>query len=196
MNGYFTIEKIYKEELTVKDSKFISFLYPINSKNEFKEILDLLWKKHPKARHICYAYIIDQNDFHYYDDGEPNGTAGLKIYSALKIKNLSRCALFVVRYFGGTKLGTGLLAKAYFDSSIKVINSANIVEKYFTKEIILNLDYHLYQRIKNIIKDFSVYEPIACFTDKIELKVFVKPENLENFIKTMKEFNLKIIFNE
>ena len=196
MSCYFTIEKIYREELTVKDSKFISLLYPLSSKSEFKIILDLLWKEHPKARHICYAYILDQNDFHYYDDGEPNGTAGIKIYSALKIKNLSKCALFVVRYFGGTKLGTGPLARAYFDSSIKVISSANIVQKYVVKEIMLSLDYHLYQRIKNIIKDFSVYEPITNFTDKIELNVFVEPEKLEDFLKTMKDFNLNVIIKE
>jgi uncharacterized YigZ family protein len=187
MSSYFTIESVFKSELEVKDSKFIGLLYPINSKEEFEKNLDLLWKEHPKARHICYAYIIDEKNFHYYDDGEPSGTAGIRIYTALKIKKLERCALFVVRYFGGTKLGTGPLAKAYFDVSMNVINSAKIVEKFLTKEVNLILDYSEFERLKNFLIEYSVYEPLINYTDKINIKLFIEVEKVKSFFELLRE---------
>lgn len=196
MSSYFSINKNYKEELVVKDSKFISFLFPITSKSEFENILNQLWKEHPKARHICYAYILDENNFHYYDDGEPSGTAGMRIYSALKFKNLSRCALFVVRYFGGTKLGAGPLARAYFDASMKVINSAEIVEKFVTKTVRIKVKYELFEKIKRALKNLSSYEPEIQFSEVVEMKVFVDPGKIEELIDLLQQYNLEFIIED
>lgn len=196
MSSYFSINKNYKEELVVKDSKFISFLFPITSKSEFENILNQLWKEHPKARHICYAYILDENNFHYYDDGEPSGTAGMRIYSALKFKNLSRCALFVVRYFGGTKLGAGPLARAYFDASMKVINSAEIVEKFVTKPVRIKVKYELFEKIKRALKNLSSYEPEIQFSEVVEMKVFVDPGKIEELIDLLQQYNLEFIIED
>lgn len=196
MSSYFSINKNYKEELVVKDSKFISFLFPITSKSEFENILNQLWKEHPKARHICYAYILDENNFHYYDDGEPSGTAGMRIYSALKFKNLSRCALFVVRYFGGTKLGAGPLARAYFDASMKVINSAEIVEKFVTKPVRIKVKYELFEKLKRALKNLSSYEPEIQFSEVVEMKVFVDPEKIEELIDLLQQYNLEFIIED
>lgn len=196
MSSYFSINKNYKEELVVKDSKFISFLFPITSKSEFENILNQLWKEHPKARHICYAYILDENNFHYYDDGEPSGTAGMRIYSALKFKNLSRCALFVVRYFGGTKLGAGPLARAYFDASMKVINSAEIVEKFVTKTVRIKVKYELFEKLKRALKNLSSYEPEIQFSEVVEMKVFVDPEKIEELIDLLQQYNLEFIIED
>lgn len=196
MSSYFSINKNYKEELVVKDSKFISFLFPITSKSEFENILNQLWKEHPKARHICYAYILDENNFHYYDDGEPSGTAGMRIYSALKFKNLSRCALFVVRYFGGTKLGAGPLARAYFDASMKVINSAEIVEKFVTKPVRIKVKYELFEKIKRALKNLSSYEPEIQFSEVVEMKVFVDTEKTEELIDLLQQYNLEFIIED
>ncbi len=191
MDTYFTVEKVYKQEIEVKDSKFISLLYPINSKEDFKSILNKLWEEHPRARHICYAYIIDEKTFHYYDDGEPSGSAGIRIYKALKIKNLTKVALFVIRYFGGTKLGTGPLAKAYFDASMNVLNSADIVKKYLTVEYYLNLDYNQFEKLKRFINHYSVYSPEIKYAEKIEIKVFIKASETVNFQNFLKELNIK-----
>lgn len=196
MSSYFSINKNYKEELVVKDSKFISFLFPITSKSEFENILNQLWKEHPKARHICYAYILDENNFHYYDDGEPSGTAGMRIYSALKFKNLSRCALFVVRYFGGTKLGAGPLARAYFDASMKVINSAEIVEKFVTKPVRIKVKYELFEKLKRALKNLSSYEPEIQFSEVVEMKVFVDTEKIKELIDLLQQYNLEFIIED
>ena len=90
----------------IKKSKFISYYYEIESVEDAKKILDLLKKEHKKARHIPYAYKVN-NTASKSDDKEPNNTAGLPLYQLLEHKNLDNVLIAVVRYFGGTKLGAG-----------------------------------------------------------------------------------------
>lgn len=105
----------------IKKSKFYSYSFKINSKDEFNKILTLLQKEHKKASHICYAYnYINANgivESKYYDDGEPKGTAGIPIYSIIEKNNLKNIVIFVVRYFGGVKLGAGPLIRSYIRSA-------------------------------------------------------------------------------
>ena len=102
----------------INKSKFYAYLYEINRVEEFKNLLEKLKKEHKKATHICYAYIVDDEGAKEkaYDDGEPKGTAGLPMLNVLKKKNLRNIAVFVVRYFGGVKLGAGGLVRAYTKS--------------------------------------------------------------------------------
>jgi len=110
------MEKEYYYEIS--KSKFYSYLYEIDKIDDFKTKLEALKKEHKKATHICYAYIIDDNGSKEkaYDDGEPKGTAGMPILNVLKRKSLRNVAVFVVRYFGGVKLGAGGLVRAYTKS--------------------------------------------------------------------------------
>lgn len=107
--------------LEVKKSKFIAYYFELNSKDEAKEILENLRKENKKARHIPYAYILD-NTAAKSDDKEPNGTSGMPIYLTLEQKNLKNRAIYIVRYFGGIKLGASGLTRAYREAANKVIN--------------------------------------------------------------------------
>lgn len=104
-------EGIYKE----KGSRFLSYACHINSVEEAKAIVSRLKKEHHKARHVCFAYRLGKNGEIYRaaDDGEPSGTAGRPILRCLESKNLTDSMVAVVRYFGGTLLGTGGLMRAY-----------------------------------------------------------------------------------
>ncbi|AWX42769.1 proline dipeptidase pepQ [Metamycoplasma cloacale] len=108
----------------IKKSKFISYLFNINSKEEAKEILNNLRKEHPKAKHIVYAYLIN-NDLEisngYTDDREPKGVAGIPLYKLLENKNLTNKGIFIVRYFGGIELGKSNLLRAYLTSAKLVL---------------------------------------------------------------------------
>ena len=106
----------------IKKSKFISYFYQINNENEVKEILTNLKSEHKRARHIPYAYIL-ANTAGKSDDKEPQNTAGLPIYNLMLQNNLVNKAIFVVRYFGGTKLGAGNLLRAYLTASKEVIKN-------------------------------------------------------------------------
>lgn len=191
MNKYFTIESIFTETLNVKDSKFIAYLYPVKSKEEIENILKKLWKEHNRASHICYAYQLDKHTYYYYDDGEPSGTAGQKIYLALKIKNLLQAVIFVVRYFGGTKLGMGPLSKAYFDISMKVLNNAKIIEKYFTKDFEIEITYNQFNKIRKQLLDFTPFNIIPEYSDSVRIKISVKRELAEKFEEFLNEAAIK-----
>ena len=99
-----TSEGLYKE----KGSKFLAFAIPVSSVSEIKSILEEKRKEFYDARHVCYAYIIgtERQESRSNDDGEPSGTAGKPILGSLLSKQLTNVLIVVVRYFGGTKLGT------------------------------------------------------------------------------------------
>jgi uncharacterized YigZ family protein len=111
----YTCTKESESFLTVKNSKFITHCFSACSENEFQEKLNILKLEHPSANHHCYAYRFGKVTIaeRANDDGEPSGSAGLPILNAMKSAALSNCAIVVVRYFGGIKLGTSGLIKSY-----------------------------------------------------------------------------------
>jgi uncharacterized YigZ family protein len=127
-----TIDKEFKEIYKEKGSSFIAHLFPLNDIEDYKEILNNLKKEYYDATHHCYALKFG-NEFKYSDDGEPNGTAGIRILNAIEHYNLDNVFIVVVRYFGGVKLGVGGLGKAYYEASEMVIQTAEIIEKYAYK---------------------------------------------------------------
>ena len=116
----YTINEPVIKQIEVMKSKFIAYLFPLASEEEFKNILANLRKEHKKARHIPYAYKIG-NMIKKSDDKEPTNTAGTPIYNIIIKNALDNTLILVVRYFGGIKLGTGLLTRSYLNSAINVI---------------------------------------------------------------------------
>lgn len=109
-------------EIIVKKSRFISYYYEIDDFDEIKEILNDLKSEHKKAKHIVYAYKFG-NTAGKSNDKEPKGTAGLPLYNLLETKNLNNRLIVVVRYFGGTLLGAGLLQRTYRASALEAIKN-------------------------------------------------------------------------
>ena len=105
------MKKIKESYLEVKKSKFISILYEINNINEVDEIVNNLKSEHKKARHIVYAYKTDGNEKNY-SDKEPSGTTR-GLLDLIHMKNKNNILVVVIRYFGGTLLGSGLLTRTY-----------------------------------------------------------------------------------
>ncbi len=110
--------------LEIKKSKFISYYFEVTSKEEVEEILTNLKKEHKKARHMPYAYKIGPLA-KKTDDKEPSNTAGTPIYNLILQLNLDNVLIVVVRYFGGTKLGAGLLTRTYLNSAKDAITKTN-----------------------------------------------------------------------
>ena len=109
-----------EHETIVNRSRFICYLYPCSSIDEAKSYVKQLQIEHPQANHHCYAFLTKAPDdslgYGYSDDGEPSGTAGKPMLAVLKGGDIGQVCAVVVRYFGGTKLGTGGLQRAYADS--------------------------------------------------------------------------------
>jgi uncharacterized YigZ family protein len=155
IDKYLTIslpsEGLYKE----KGSRFISFAYPVYSENEVKQYLLELKKKYYDARHHCYAYRLGVTGeaWRAVDDGEPSGTAGKPILGQLLSNNLTNIVVFVVRYFGGIKLGVPGLINAYRSATADSINNAVIVEKEDKDSFAIEFDYLLMNDVMKIIKE-------------------------------------------
>ena len=96
----------------VKKSKFIGLLFDINNEEDVRKILKYLRGEYKKAAHMPYAYRLN-NTAKKSDDKEPHNTAGLPILNALERKNLTNTLIVIVRYFGGTKLGSGPLLRTF-----------------------------------------------------------------------------------
>jgi len=112
---YWTIAGAGLGEYKEKGSKFLSYLHPFSQVTDLQDFLQKISKEHPKARHICYAYRVGIKGeiTRSTDDGEPSGTAGKPILNVLLSQEVSDVFCGVVRYFGGTKLGTSGLIRAY-----------------------------------------------------------------------------------
>jgi uncharacterized YigZ family protein len=117
-------EGLYKE----KGSRFISLLFPVSDEEEIKQHLLKIKKEHHSARHHCYAWRLGTEDFRTRsnDDGEPSSTAGKPILSQIIAHDLTNVLIVVVRYFGGTLLGTGGLINAYKTAAADAISNGNI----------------------------------------------------------------------
>lgn len=115
-------------KLEEKGSKFIAYAYPLVTLDDLKPLLTALKKEHKKARHICYAYIIDDKQYGFHNDSEPAGTAGKPIFEVLQGRALVCSVVFVVRYFGGTLLGTGLLSRSYREACKLVLDEAGLTK--------------------------------------------------------------------
>jgi len=144
-------EGIYKE----KGSKFLAFAYPVFSEDEIKEHIAELKKKFHDARHHCYAWKLGMDDNHYRmnDDGEPSGTAGKPIYGQILSHELTNVLVVVVRYFGGTKLGTSGLIHAYKTATKDAFENAEIVEQTVNDIITVNFGYSAMNDVMRIVKE-------------------------------------------
>jgi len=154
---YFTIEKIVTAEFKDRGSKFQAFAHPVSSKEQFKMILQLLKKEHPKAAHHCFAYKIgwDGLEYRMSDDGEPAGSAGRPIMGQLESRQLVDTAVIVVRYFGGTLLGVPGLINAYKSAASLALQTVPILRKPIEMEYRLDFDYTLMNEVMRALKLFN-----------------------------------------
>ena len=120
-----------RSELIVKKSKFISQCFFIETDKDAKAIVSSLWKEHKDARHIVYGFIYgakNSQTMGMTDDGEPKGTAGRPVLQVLKGSSITNILCTVVRYFGGIKLGTGGLVKAYTEAAQLAVKELKVRE--------------------------------------------------------------------
>ena len=152
--AYKTIQKLTIGEFKNLNSKFIAYLYPFRAKAQLDDILLVLRKEHPKARHFCYAYRIgyEREEFRANDDGEPSGTAGKPILNQLYSFEIKNALIVVVRYFGGTKLGVPGLIEAYKEAAKSSLLMAEIVEDRELKEALLDIPESQYYTMIKLLK--------------------------------------------
>jgi len=174
-----TIKDFREFSFKEKASEFIAIVYPIDNEENALTQLNEIRKKYYDASHHCFAYKLKCSEEKYSDDGEPKGTAGIRILNAIQHFDLRDVMLVVVRYFGGTKLGVGPLGKAYYNASIEVLEKAEIQSKNLFQKIEIEVDFVFISQIHRIINQFSAIISDSQFTNKANFKCFVKPNDFE-----------------
>lgn len=184
-------EGLYKE----KGSKFIAFAIPVSNVEQIKEILDEKRKEHHDARHVCYAYIlgVDKADYRSNDDGEPSGTAGRPILGSLLSAGVTNVLIAVVRYFGGTKLGTSGLINAYKVASADALENAEIIEKTVDEEIHITFDYLVMNDVMKIIKDVAPQVLSQQFDNDCKMVLAIRKGDAPNLIDRLQKVESLII---
>jgi uncharacterized YigZ family protein len=181
---YQTIEAPTIGEYKEKGSKFIAYAYHVEDKEAIKQRLEEVKRLHNKARHHCYAYRIglDNNVYRANDDGEPSGTAGRPILGQLDSFGLRHVLVVVVRYFGGTKLGTSGLKRAYKESTIDALEQATVIEKIVKKQFQLTYDYAITAEVMNYINksNFKIKET-QYTNEQTILTIAVRLQEIEQF---------------
>ena len=114
-------------EITIKNSKFIGVIIPIESINDVKNNLNKIKEEYKNATHYCYAFKLI-NDKGFSDDREPNKTAGIPILNVIEGNNLVNVLVLVIGYFAGFKLGPGGLIRAYSQITKDVINKCTLID--------------------------------------------------------------------
>jgi len=157
-DAYKTIKAPAEGYFIDKRSKFYAFAYPVETEDEVKEHLAVLKKRYYDARHHVYAWILGADKAHYRtnDDGEPSGSSAKPVYGQLLSNDLTNIVIFVVRYFGGVKLGVPGLINAYRTAAQDALQNAEIIEKAVEDCLELRYDYVLMNEVMKILKEEPV----------------------------------------
>lgn len=185
---YKTLKDNCESKFTEKSSKFLGFAYAVKSPEEAESILTACRKKFYDATHHCYAWQTGNGhgtQFRYSDDGEPSGTAGLPIYQQIGRHELTDVLLISVRYFGGTKLGTGGLIRAYGQSASDTLDAGKIitVEEGDTLQFMCN--YHLHPVVLRTLNGFHLIRLDQDFAEDVTLTVEVDETQTDTILKTV-----------
>ncbi len=150
---YRTLRAPVREETVVQGSRFIADALPATSVDDAMAKLAKIRGEFHAATHHCWAYRIgaERHEERYADDGEPAGTAGKPIAQAIERRELTNVIVVVTRYFGGVKLGTGGLARAYADAAARALDAATIVEETITRTLRISCSFEVLPRVKSLI---------------------------------------------
>lgn len=173
---YHSVKAEETRTLKIEGSRFIATVFPVENRSEAEGCLARMRKEYHDATHHCFAYAIgsEREEFRYSDAGEPSGSAGIKIFSAIKSKDLSDLSVIVTRYFGGTKLGVGRLGRAYFDAASLVLSEAQLILKILAEELQITFPYDETNGVMNLLSRSQARIVDMVYDDDVTLRISVR----------------------
>ena len=178
MLEYKTIFKESYSEFTEKRSKFISNCISVSTQEQASKYIEKIKCKYNDARHNTYAYFIhNPNVLKYSDDGEPQGTAGIQILTAIKNFDLQDVVIVVTRYFGGILLGTGGLSRAYRKAAEDGIKNNSIITKYLCVVTNLTVPYTSIKQVSNILNCNVCKIEKTDYGELIKFTIYIKKDS-------------------
>jgi uncharacterized YigZ family protein len=185
MKNYKTVGAEEAVEILIQKSRFIGHACPVTTEVEAADFIERIRKKHWHATHNVPVFLIgaDYMVQRYSDDGEPSGTAGIPVMEMLKKEGITDICLVITRYFGGIKLGTGGLVRAYTDSAKAVLAAAGVIEKLVYQSVDMVFDYTLHGKIQNYcMNQPAVIVAETSFSDRVSMQLRIEPESYDQVI--------------
>ncbi len=171
-------------EITVVNSRFIVSLAPVNSVEDARDFISEIKKRYPDASHHVPAFVIGHGKSiiaHCSDDGEPSGTAGRPALAVLQGSELGNVVVVITRYFGGTKLGTGGLVKAYGHAVREVLKQVRFATLLPTTTLMFVTPYRLYDQVVRLMEVHNALVLETEFLEDVTVTLRIKDEEVQAF---------------
>jgi uncharacterized YigZ family protein len=190
MSGYFMPARNGTHEIMIEKSRFICHVYRVETLEEATIHINKIREIHTRANHNCVAYLIgENNEFgRAADDGEPSGTAGAPMLDVLQRQNIRNCLVVVTRYFGGIKLGSGGLIRAYGSAVSAGLKAIGLVHRIKMRSVWIRCDYSLFDTLQSKIKSQGYTIGQVEYSDRVKLEALVEVIDTERFTKWIVEF--------
>ncbi len=180
MFRYRTVQKEGSAERTIEKSKFIGYVRPVETREEAEAFFEEIRSMHRGATHNVPAMVIGEafNLQWASDDGEPQGTSGAPMVQMLVKEGITNAAIMVTRYFGGIKLGTGGLVRAYTGTAKAALEAAGLCQVREMDILKIKMDYSCYGKLQNLAGEGAFQIRDAVFEDMVILNLAAEPERL------------------
>ena len=179
-------------EIRVSNSRFIATAAPAFTVDEAKAFINRIKEEFSDATHNVPAFLVGHGPAvtaHCNDDGEPSGTAGRPMLAVLQGSNLGDIVVVVTRYFGGTKLGTGGLVRAYGDAVKTVLAELPLAEKVATHTVMMAVPYPLFEQVKLLIESHNGRVLDEDFAADVTVTAQFVVEELDDFQEALQELS-------
>lgn len=185
MELYKTIKCQASAEQVIEKSRFITHVSPVESREEADAFIESLKKKYKDATHNVPAIVLgDKQQIQWAsDDGEPQGTSGAPVVQMLVNEGISNVAVVITRYFGGIKLGTGGLVRAYTSSAKLGIEAAGICSVREMARVSVEVDYSYLNKFQNMEAEGLYRISDAVYGEKVLLTLICEKECLERLLE-------------
>ncbi len=172
-------EAEYEER--IQKSRFLGLVFPVTSDEEAQGILAEQKRVHYKATHHCSAWQLGagSEDFHYSDDGEPSGTAGQPILRAIQGAGLRETMVVVIRWYGGVKLGTGGLTRAYGGTAQQALELVTRETVVLRRALELEFEYSAMTLVRRLVAKYHAVERELECTTRVRMILGVPVSQIE-----------------
>ena len=191
MDTYYTPGSVVQHIAVEKKSKFITFLTEVKTKEDALVLLENISNREAGASHNCYAYIIGDPHspvaIHCSDDGEPTGTAGRPLLNILLHENIGNVLVVVTRYFGGVKLGSGGLVRAYAGGLKAALGEVVLTEFRKQKRLTITFHYQFEGSIRRLVEDHSASIVTTVYAGDVCFSLDILERNLASFMTELAE---------
>ncbi len=187
--GYFTVKEKASAEKIIEKSKFIAYVNRADSREEAEKFIASIREEHRSATHNVPAFVIGENGQIQWasDDGEPQGTSGIPVLNTITGRNLTNVVMVITRYFGGIKLGTGGLMRAYTAVAREALDKAGVCEITDMLAYRVRIPYASFERIRREAGKAGYEMSDMVYDDQVTLTLASRPEQKEDVIRLLSD---------